>query len=1588
MKRFIALLLSCVLSMAGFPYCSVVPANADDFEYNIGDSIVFGNYPQSLVSDSELIDKLNKEEKNWQSYGYYYTEWADYDRAGGKMHVDDFMQYADFFYGGKKYRAVKFSKYRPGDTTEWSDADHSNQDENGYLTDTIYYFLYDNLKWRVLDPSTNLILCETIIDSQAYTNYGYYDPNSFQYKNRSGKPTSDYYSSSIREWLLNDFFETAFTLAQQKKIQKTLIGKDDSATVYDNVFLLSESEASSLYSNGLSDKTGKTRSTDYAKCQGLYVYTADGRWDDPSLKGHSEYWKHLTDSSGNIGFLTYTSRGVRPACRLKELMPDGSYPSIPGEQFTVSYDANGGIGAPADQTKTEGTALTISTETPSKSFTLTYNVNGGSVSPTSKTLTCTFNNWNTKQDGSGTSYAPGAVYNDDANVTLYAQWTNPLAGTLATPTRSGYNFNGWFTAVSGGSKVTDASTISSDVTFYAHWTEIPKKAFTVKYDANGGIGAPADQTKTEGTALTISTETPSKSFTLTYDANGGSVSPTSKTLNCTFNNWNTVKEGSGMSYSSGASYTNDAAVTLYAQWTNPKAGTLATPTRNGYTFDGWFTAATSGSKVTDVSTVSADITYYAHWTEIPKKTYTVKYDANGGSGAPADQTKTEGTALTISTDKPTKSYTLTYNANGGSVSSSTKTVNCIFNHWNTAKNGSGMSYASGTSYTNDAAVTLYAQWTNPKVGTLATPTRNGCTFDGWYTAASGGSKVTDASTISADTTLYAHWTEIPKKTYTVKYDANGGSGAPADQTKTEGSALTISSTKPTKSFKITFNSNGGSVSPASKTVSCTFSNWNTAKNGSGTSYVSGANYTKDVAVILYAQWTNPKAGTLVTPTRSGYNFDGWYTAVSGGNKVTDASTISADTTLYAHWTEIPKKTYTVKYDANGGSGAPADQTKTERTALTISSTEPTKSFKITYNANGGSVSTASKTVSCTFNNWNTAKNGSGTSYASGASYTKDAVVTLYAQWVNPKAGTLATPSRSGYTFDGWHTAASGGSKVTDTTTISADTTIYAHWNKTTTIKPFIWGTDNWNFVNSSYTGDFSAGTYRSQIDNDYLRALARNLTNEEFQVIFYGTYYSYAWLDELFTGSCYGMSSTTLLAKEGLLPYSQYKSGATRLNQLNKPTASRKVSSLITYYQMLQVKDVIQQQYRSVPYRTNETNIKELLSLLDEHSTVLVGFKKNNWGAHAILAYGYEYGSYTYNGVTYQGCIKICDPNASKAYDASYNIYFNTQTYSWAIPAYRSSGISSANGAVFTYIGANVKAINQGGYLSGSSASSSTGYIARIDAAAISDNRSVSKMQKNAGGGYSMMNAAPDDIVEDYSYVLGNESKGTIGYNLKDGDAAYIVTQSDPVEMRLTMDYEDCYFAGSSAAGKSITFDKNGYVEVNGESSEFTISMTFNDDHPTDWFTVQVKGTGSNHASLQKDKEGYVITADDLTKTEVKTNNRTDSAEVQFSTEYKSVLIYEVDSTTIGIKVDTDNNGTYETVLKTDSVQNALGDVDNDGQITPADARLALRVSVKLEKEIVEGTAAYKAADVDKDGDVTPADARTILRVSVNLESF
>ena len=508
-------------------------------------------------------------------------------------------------------------------------------------------------------------------------------------------------------------------------------------------------------------------------------------------------------------------------------------------------------------------------------------------------------------------------------------------------------------------------------------------------------------------------------------------------------------------------------------------------TKNGYTFDywnvyrvndgtwategyGWLTSSQLESQGIDKQIFEVDDSYviddswvngctdenvkfvlYAYWTP---NTYTVSYNVNGGTGSIASQTKTHDTNLTLTTTKPTgKSFTVTYNANGGTVSSSSKTVSQIFTSWNTAANGRGTAYNAGATYSANANVTLYAQYANPSIGSLPTPTRSGYAFDGWYTAATGGTKITDSTKVTANTTLYAHW---KANAYTVSYNVNGGTGSIASQTKTHGTNLTLTTTKPTgKSFTVTYNANGGTVSTSSKTVSQTFTSWNTAANGSGTTYNAGATYSANANVTLYAQYANPSIGSLPTPTRSGYAFDGWYTAATGGTKITDSTKVTANTTLYAHW---KANAYTVSYNVNGGTGSIASQTKTHGTNLTLTTTKPTgKSFTVTYNANGGTVSTSSKTVSQTFTSWNTAANGSGTTYNAGATYSANANVTLYAQYANPSIGSLPTPTRSGYAFDGWYTAANGGTKITDTTKVTANTTVYAHWTKNAETKAVV-----------------------------------------------------------------------------------------------------------------------------------------------------------------------------------------------------------------------------------------------------------------------------------------------------------------------------------------------------------------------------------------------------------------------------------------------------------------------------------------------------------------------------------------------------
>lgn len=322
---------------------------------------------------------------------------------------------------------------------------------------------------------------------------------------------------------------------------------------------------------------------------------------------------------------------------------------------------------------------------------------------------------------------------------------------------------------------------------------VPKLAsYTVSYNANGGSGAPSAQTKYYGKNLTLSSTVPSKS-------------------GYTFLGWGTSSTSTSASYGSGATYSANAGITLYAIWrktisiyynangNGASLGSITTqsvnvynattsasitlsnasgPSKSGYTFLGWSTnsGATSATYAKGVAyTFSSSVTLYAIWR---------------------------------------KTITITYNANGGSYTGTTSV---------------GYAYNNATS-------------TNITI-TGTRPTKNGYTFLGWSTSPSATPSATNSFynsstpyTFSANTTLYAIW----KKTITITYDSNGGIDTPTATSvdiynNSTSADITLSSLTPTR-------------------IDYTFLGWSLYSDATTATYSSGAIATFTESKTLYAVW--------------------------------------------------------------------------------------------------------------------------------------------------------------------------------------------------------------------------------------------------------------------------------------------------------------------------------------------------------------------------------------------------------------------------------------------------------------------------------------------------------------------------------------------------------------------------------------------------------------------------------------------------------------------------------------------------------------------------------------------------------------
>jgi len=733
---------------------------------------------------------------------------------------------------------------------------------------------------------------------------------------------------------------------------------------------------------------------------------------------------------------------------------------------------------------------------------------------------------------------------------------------LVAPTRAGYTFGGWYTEVDGGTEITENTNVinASNHSIYAHWNP---NTITVTLDDQSATSA--------GTKVVY------YKYNTAYYSNSDLSTPITKITvpvktGYIFGGYYASIGGEGTKYiNADGTFVNNsnsnltANTTLYAYWTkntytvtynqnggsgvSPASNTVTyggkyklpstNPTKVGYTFAGWFTAASGGTEVTTNTSVTATSNHsiYAHWT--PNK-YTVSYNANGGSGSMTSDTVTYDTNYTVKANTFTRS-------------------GYKFKGWNESSNGTGIDWTSWIGspikWTSTKSITLYAQWEKDNretftinssscpdkindnsgacyiiVNNSKTVTYNGKTYTNCTINSTSGGRGSDCSKVQ-NSPSYAEWGGtsigwnvtsdiIPSSEPCEPGNICGGGFTQSWRCIRNSDCyvscsvnLTCDLSKNAVTPTVIYNVNGGSgVNPTSNTViygenyrlpitnptkiGYTFAGWFTAASGgtqitSSTKVTNGNNHTiyahynastirlmldsqgaldKGTSAVYYkyntaTYYSNSALTTTITnitvPSKNGYTFGGYYTGVNGsGTQYINASggfvnnpysSLTSYTTLYAKWTP---KTYTITYDANGGSGvSPTSNGVTYETKYKLPTTDPTR-------------------AGYTFAGWFTAASG-GTQVTTNTTLTNASNHSIYAHWtvnaytitynqnggsgVSPVNNTVTygswyklpttNPSKTGHSFVGWFTAASGGTQITSGTTLTnaSNHSIYAHY---------------------------------------------------------------------------------------------------------------------------------------------------------------------------------------------------------------------------------------------------------------------------------------------------------------------------------------------------------------------------------------------------------------------------------------------------------------------------------------------------------------------------------------------------------------
>ncbi len=515
-------------------------------------------------------------------------------------------------------------------------------------------------------------------------------------------------------------------------------------------------------------------------------------------------------------------------------------------------------------------------------------------------------------------------------------------GTLPTATKSGYTFDGWFTAATGGTQINASTTVSANTTYYAQFTEdtggggggsCSGTIYSAVTSATGNISIAASTSNLALNTSTHNTTVTGGSISV-YNGQTSDMNLITSNGYCITNN-NTyfridldcpLQDGDVISVDVGKNAA-ERGVWITTATSRPSSAPACALTETGtgtalktvtYTVTG--SDAYYGKSTFYIYRATANSTYFnninitrAGSTPPPATNYVLSYDENGGSGTMADVEQT-GSSVTIA------------------ANAFTAPTGYSFLKWNSSMGGSGTDYAVGASITLTADLTIYAIWQpnkytvtldagsgiggtesvtatfNAAMPDITIPTRDGYTFLGYYTGADGaGTQYYDAAghstnawTIAAPTTLRAAWVQssAPEPTgneFTITYNANGGSVTPSSQTQaTEGASVTL---------------------PTPTRTDYTFLGWyvGATKIGNG-----GAPYTPTANMTAIAAWKQDCAGGGGPTTLADINFkDASWTGKTFSQGNTTTSDVINGIYFYSKNTDAAKQFSLADNTTNG-----------------------------------------------------------------------------------------------------------------------------------------------------------------------------------------------------------------------------------------------------------------------------------------------------------------------------------------------------------------------------------------------------------------------------------------------------------------------------------------------------------------------------------------------------------------------------------------------------------------------------------------------------------------------------------------------